>query len=135
MPNRYFFPRRFFERVRRAAIAAEIREVCFLVLGRGSHVSSLRRVPNRAEDTVLCHAIVASDVRRVASLCAKERLWLLGYLHNHPYSRAAPSKGDLEGYAPNTLLFIYSDIYNELRAFRTSKNRRRFVEKSVILIP
>ena len=48
----------------------------------------------------------------------RPELVLLGILHSHPLSHAVPGPGDLDGYQSGSLIFIYSDIYDELRAFR-----------------
>jgi len=92
-------------------------------------------IPNRAEDTVLTHVIGSRDVHRVRKDRSVRGLWLLGFLHTHPVSVALPSAGDLAGYAPDTLIFIYSECHEELRAFRVARKPGKFIEKKVDIVP
>jgi proteasome lid subunit RPN8/RPN11 len=69
------------------------------------------------------HVVHEEDVQRAHARTKARGLVLLGILHTHPLSRAAPGPGDMAGYASGPLMFIYSDIYEELRAFRVRNGR------------
>ena len=117
--------------LRLAAARADIHEICYLVLGYGSHIKKLVRVPNRANDTVMHHEFSSNDCARVRSRRAFRKLKCLGFLHTHVVSDAYPSQGDIKGYAPGTLIFIYSDPTNQIRAFRILDRGRGYIEKAV----
>lgn len=134
MPKTYAFPRRLLRRVHRAAVRADIEEVCYVVLGRGSRIEELVRVPNRASDRILCHEIWNKDVERAAARAYVLHRCVLGRLHTHPVSRARPSRTDISGYGPGDLLFIYSDLEREIGAFRIRPSGRGFVEKTVLVV-
>ena len=134
MPNTYYIPRSAFEKVRRSAVAADIHEVCFLFLGRGSRIKKVVQVPNRAEDTVLHHVFGTRDFDRVSVRPSLKDLCFLGFLHNHIIIAAAPSPGDIRGYPIGTLMFIYSDCHDQLRAFRLCGGRAKYKEKSVVIV-
>ncbi|MBN4058962.1 hypothetical protein JYU10_00665 [bacterium AH-315-J04] len=127
----YDFPRSAMRRVMHASNVADIKEVCYLLFGRGRRIISVIRVPNRAEDQVLNHIFLEKDFNRVRNRSSLEGLNFLGYLHSHPISKAILSKGDIEGYPYGSLLFVYADIYKELRAYRTRQGRPRFHEQKI----
>ena len=62
----------------------------------------------------------------------RQRLWLaerqagrvlLGEFHSHTLGPALPSRADTSG--PSRLLVIYSDLYDELRAWRVRRTYRQ----------
>lgn len=116
--SEFEFPRRERDKIQRAARRAEIFEVCFAVFGRGKRVARAVRLRNRSKSRLGHHAVHLEDIRRARARLRRPELVLLGILHSHPLSHAAPGSGDLEGYRSGSLIFIYSDIYDELRAFR-----------------
>lgn len=134
MPNRYFVPRSVLTGIEKAAREADIHEICCLLFGRGSRVWRAVRIPNRAPDTVMHCVIQAEDVAKARLRRSVRGLQLVGYLHTHILSRAVPSKGDVRGWRVGTLLWIYSDLYRELRVFRIAGKRPGYVEKTCILV-
>lgn len=134
MPNQYYFPRTLLRAVRRAARRADIHEICYLVLGRGATVQRLARIANRAQDTVMNHELDSKDVRRILARERREGgLHLLGYLHTHILSRAFPSKSDIAGYRDGTLMFIYSEVFDELRAYRLVPRGKGFLDRPILI--
>lgn len=134
MPRTYYISRRKLATLKRSAERADIHELCYLVFGRGARIMRLIRVPNRAEDSVMHHVFAARDVCKVRLRESLKQYSLLGYLHTHILSDAYPSQGDVEGYPNGTLIFIYADHCNELRAFRTADESRGYIEKCVRII-
>ena len=134
MPGTYRFPRTALRRIAKAAREADIHELCYVVLGRGARVERVLRVPNRAADTVLHHEIRVADFERVRRKQREAGLKCLGLLHTHPLSEAVPGPGDVSGYAAGTLLFIYGDCSEELRAYRLTGGGAVYVEKQIVLI-
>lgn len=134
MPNTYYFPKSAFRRIKGSARLADLHELCYVVLGRGGRVSKVVRIPNRAKDTTMRHLVADRDVQRVRRRESVSGLSVLGFLHTHPASTAEPGPGDLAGYADATLLFIYADVYEELRAFRVTSHSPGYVEKAVRLV-
>jgi len=126
--------RRQIVQLKRAAVRAGIREICYVVLGRGSKIGQLIRVPNRARDTVMRHQISPRDVRFARRRKNALNFPLLGLLHTHIISRAYPSAGDVAGYSQGAVLFIYSDHYDEFRAFRLVGDVKKVVEIPVEII-
>lgn len=134
MPKTYYISRKDRNRIRASAVRADIHEVCFALFGRGGRIERVIKVPNRAEDTVLHSLILTRDIRRIRSELAGSKLQLLALLHSHPLSRSIPSRGDIQGNDRGSLIFIYSEIYDELRAFRITRNGRGYVEKGVVVV-
>lgn len=135
MPNRYFFPRRALRHIRTSARGADHAEICYVVLGRGARIRRALRIPNRAPDPRGRHIVTVRDYENVRQKASRWSLNCLGILHSHPVSDAFPGEGDIDGYDPGTLIFIYSVPDDALRAFRLKTAGKRYVEKSVILIP
>lgn len=133
MPNTYHFPSRSLVRLHRESHKSGIHELCYLLFGRGARIIKTVRVPNRAEDTVLNHVFGTADFERARSHDSVRTLSFLAYLHTHPCSPARPSPGDVRGYEPGTLIFIYADISCDLRAFRLRVGGKRYVEKPIKL--
>ena len=133
MPNTYFVPRAVLRQIDKTARKADIHEICYVLFGRGSHVHRALRIPNRAPDTVMHTVIETRDVNRARSRASVRRLHVIGYLHTHILSRALPSRGDVRGWNVGTLLFIYSELYQEFRAFRLIHRRPGYVEKRVVV--
>lgn len=77
------------------------------------------------------HVFATADFDRVRARESLKDLNCLGFLHTHILADASPSKGDIRGYPTGTLIFIYSDIYPEFRAFRIMNGRPGYVEKNV----
>lgn len=134
MPNTYYFPKAEEQKIHRAAAAADIHEVCFLVFGHGGRVLRVVHVPNRARDTVMRHAFGERDIDCARCGPRVKALRLLGRLHSHILSRADPGRGDLEGYREGRLIFIYSEVYQELRAFRRVARASGWLEKRVVIV-
>ena len=133
MPNQYFISRSAFKTLQRAAHAAGIHEICYVVFGSGSRVSQLVRVPNRADES-LHHVIDADDVEKVRCCRSARRYKLLGLLHTHPLSDALPGEGDIRGYSVGSLVFIYSDDSKKLRAFRMTGKGVGYIERPVHIV-
>ena len=133
MPTKYYLTVKEFDHLKTAAREADIHELCYLVFGRGGHIERVIQVPNRAEDTVLNHVISRDDYERARGRKSVAHLKCLGFLHTHPISPAVPSDGDIDGYPNCTLIFIYSDTDEEIRAFRLISARPGYTEKTVLL--
>lgn len=114
----YHFPLRSLARIRTSAHRAESHELCYLVLGQGRKIKRVVQVPNRAPDPAGHHVFGQADWERVRRQKSTQGMKCLGFLHTHPYGLAVPSKGDIRGYRRGTLIFIYSEVSKELRAFR-----------------
>ena len=121
-------------RIEKAANKADIHEICYLMFGRGSRVYRALRIPNRAPDTVMHCVINNQDVAMARLRRSARDFHLLGYLHTHILSRAVPSEGDIKGWSAGTLLFIYSELHKEFRAFRVVDKRPGYIEKRIILV-
>ncbi|HNQ24868.1 MAG TPA: Mov34/MPN/PAD-1 family protein [Phycisphaerae bacterium] len=134
MPHTYRFPKKALARIARASRKADIHEVCYLVFGRGGRVRSVVRMRNHARDTVLHHAFGAAEWARVRRKQHARGLNCLGALHTHPIAPAVPGRGDLAGYPPGSLMFIYADCDRELRAYRLKRGGRGYVEKRIVLV-
>lgn len=128
--------------LKRASKRAGLREYCFLVYGRVAkaydtellRVERLVRVPNRAaRGEILHHVFGAADFERVKRKLRGTGLRFFGYLHQHIAWRAVPSEGDIKGYRSRTVIFIYSEIYDELRAFQIVKGNMGFMERGVVV--
>jgi len=92
------------------------------------------RIPNRADDDVMHSEVDFRDVERTRRRLKILDLHFLGFLHTHPTSRAVPGKGDIRGNEVGSLMFIYADCYEELRAFRRVHESPGYVEKRVLII-
>jgi len=114
----YHFPLRALARIRASAHRAESHELCYLVLGQGRKIMRVVQVPNRAPDPGGHHVFGQADWERVRRRKSNQGMKCLGFLHTHPYGPAVPSKGDIRGYRRGTLIFIYSELTKDLRAFR-----------------
>lgn len=134
MPSAYFVPSSELRRIEKASRKTDIHEICYLLFGRGSHVYRALRIPNRAPDTVMHCVVYNRDVEMARLRRSVRDLHLLGYLHTHILSHAEPSGGDIRGWPTGTLLFIYSKVYRELRAFRWTHEHPGYVEKQIVIV-
>jgi hypothetical protein len=133
MPKEYLFPRRSYIAIKKAAAQADLYELAYLVFGLGKEVKRVIRVPNRA-DKPICQVVFGGrDFDRLRVRSDLLSMHFLGFLHTHPISRAIPGEGDIKGFPIGSLLFIYSDIYEELRAFRLINYEPGYVEKRIVL--
>jgi len=133
MPNEYIIPRRILSHIAKDAEKADIHELCYIVFGKGSKIKKVIPIPNRADNTVLHHEIWNKDYSKILKRKSVNNLHCLGILHTHPISIAYPGKGDISGYKVGTLIFIYSDIHEELRAFRITNHHSGYIEKKVVI--
>jgi len=94
-------------------------ERCGLLFGRGRRFERLRLLRNRDE---LPELSCTSDPRERVRVWLEERsrgLSLLGEFHSHTAGPAVPSRADCA--ARGRLLVIYSDAFDELRAWRVRR--------------
>ncbi len=131
MPRKYRFPRQAYVRVKRAAHRADVRELCYLLFGKGGTIDRVIQVPNRAVDDVCHHVFGTADFERVRLKMKKLGYKHIGYLHTHPVSEPVPGPGDVAGYAKGALVSIYADRTKELRLFRITKKGKGYVEKQL----
>lgn len=126
-PERIRIPVLAMRSVHRAADRAGIREVCFAAFGAGGDIATMVRIPNRASDPFLHHRIWDKDVRKARRALRDRGLECVALLHTHIVSRPFPGDGDICGYAPGSIVLIYSSLYRECRAFHVSPRRVRQV--------
>jgi proteasome lid subunit RPN8/RPN11 len=118
---RYTMDRRVYRRIV-AACRGTHEERCGLLFGRGRRIERLRLLRNRSE---LPEISCESDPRQRRRLWVEERRAgrvLLAEFHSHTAGPARPSRADAVG--PSRLLVIYSDVFDELRAWRVGRSYR-----------
>lgn len=98
------------------------RERCGLLFGRGRRFERLRWLRNVDELPELGCTSPVEQRRRIWLDERRRGLSLLAEFHSHTAGPAIPSRADCA--ASGRLLVIYSDVFDELRAWRVGRTRK-----------
>jgi proteasome lid subunit RPN8/RPN11 len=116
------------ERLRRLAQDALPAEACALLIGADTPDGRVvRRVARAGEGDRTGFAIPAAAFYAAEQRAQRSGDFVCGVFHSHPASRAVPSGRDLELAWPGLDYVILDARTGELRAWRLTEDRSRFV--------